>query len=96
MDNLPPIRSGRRWCVAGVVFSVASLLPAALTLASAPAQARTPLDFSLDREYRGRVAPSFSHMAPAPDPKHPPPRPGHGTAEVNRQGLTLMKLRFAL
>lgn len=94
MKNLPPIRSGRCWRLAGIAFFLVALLPAS------PAQARTQLDFSLDREFRGRVVPSFSRVAPpaaAIAREIPlPPRPNHGAAEASRQGFTLVKLRFAL
>ena len=109
MDNLPPLRSGRCWRLAGIAFFSLGLLPASL-LPAPPAHARTQIDFSLDREFRGRVASSFARTLPAPTvpsampmatlspaqlPPVSPPRPGHGAAEANRQGLTLLKLRFA-
>lgn len=108
MNTLSPIGSvarwgsGWRWQMAGTVFLAAILL-------ASPARARQQIDFSLDREIRWRVAPAFTVNAspfpaassappsrPTVTPPRIPSRRESGTTEAGRQGLTLVRLPFAL
>jgi hypothetical protein len=80
---------------------------AVLLFSVSAAQARTPVDFSLEREIRWRVAPAFTvDAAPADDrargtirPQSAPPRrpshPENDATQTQRQGLTLLSLPFA-
>lgn len=98
MHLLPPIGSVRRWHMAGIVLLAGLML-------TQPARARSQIDFSLDREFRWRVAPAFTvnpppnaAAAPPPEPTGSPPRTPtrqhNGGAEADRRGLTLLRLPF--
>ena len=86
---------------------MAGIATLSLALSAFAARARTPLDFSLDREIRWRTAPAFTVNPPPTDPPaqpiprpnaSPPRRPSHpdnGTTAFERHGLTLLKFPFA-
>jgi len=89
------------------IWYMAGIAALSLSLPAFAARARTPLDFSLEREIRWRTAPAFTVNTPPTDPPaqpaprpnaSPPRRPSHpdkGTAAFERHGLTLLKFPFA-